>query len=324
MKLAVVIPVHCHPDILRLTLFSLVKHLSPNHELTIHLGVHSNFDNYCSDFGIFNDPRIKKLVSGIHLVDEIDWQAYSKDIYRYSRMHAKNVINLFHQIRYYEFDYVLVLDNDVLTKADFVTETMKMAAMAKFGTQGGEEFSVDLIGSYFEDTPNPKEFTNARDGETLCALPKISAWHLLLSRKLYEMILENPTAIVSPREVRDIQEMEKYSEVYPSIPRGMPIFIDTFCDLPFRIREKKMGYLLLPREKFAEWAQHFFCSSFNYGEWSLGMERKVEHIAEIVAVYKKEFPQVETGETECDRCIIEFAKRNGLNPSAMRIEEGRK
>lgn len=287
MKLLVLIPTHCQPDILRLTLFSLVKHLSVAHDLNIHLGVHSNYRHYSSDFTLFNDPRIRKLVSGIHLVDEIDWQAEGNNIYRYSIMHARNIANLFLQTRYYDYDYVLLIDNDVFVKADFVTEAMKMASQACFGTE--RDSKVDLIGTYFEDASTPRNFTNFRDGETILALPKVSVWHLLISRKLAEEIINRPDRIF-PKEVRDPMEIgARFVEVYGEIPRDVPIFLDTFVNLVEDLkRSSKWKTMMVPCAVFSGWAHHFFCSSFNYGEWALGAEKQAR-VDEIVSIFQREF-----------------------------------
>ena len=36
-------------------------------------------------------------------------------------MHSKNIENLFKNIKYYDFDYVVILDNDLYIKSDFIS-----------------------------------------------------------------------------------------------------------------------------------------------------------------------------------------------------------
>ena len=277
--MAVVIPTHCQPHVVKLTVRSLLR-ACPNIDLNIHLGVHSNYHHYTTDLSLFQDL---KHLAHIHLVDEIDWMAHNSDVTRYSRMHAKNLENLLHQIKFYEFDYVLVLDNDVFVKDNFIDQLL-------------HQFSgADLIGAYFDDKPEPSVFNHANDNETLFALPKISVWHVLLSRRLYERILDD-TSILYPREERDLAAIQRYMDCYPltrkETPLNYPVFIDTFSDVLHHAQHNwEMKVATVPTQDMAQYALHFYASSFNYGGWAVGHKETFDaRLQMIKELCEREFP----------------------------------
>jgi len=268
MKLAVVIPAHCHPDILRMTLGSLLRTFTA-HDLDIHVGFHFNYQDYCKNTSIFQDL---KGVASVHLVDEIDWRQYADNINRYSYMHARHIAFLFKQLRYCDFDYVLLLDDDVLIYQDFVSG---------LALQG----CPDLVGTLFDDVSGVRHGTRG-DGTRFCCLPKISPWHLLISRRLYDRIVDEPT-VLYPKDIPP--EFRRYSEltvIYQPPSPARLFFFDTFADvLHCCLHEWHMQVRTFPSAVFAGWAKHFFFSSFNYGRIaSPGRE------LEIRAAYAREFP----------------------------------
>jgi hypothetical protein len=272
IKLAVVIPTHCDAFILKLTLGTLLRHFQ-QHDLNIQLGLHKSFNVGDVSKGFLDQLR---RVAQVHLVDEINWVEHHANLARYSLMHAKNIESLFQQIKYYRFDYVLILDNDVQVKADFLTELVTRFPEA------------DLLGTYFREPEVAEEFTNGRDHETMLSIPRVAPWHLLLSRRLYAKIMENPS-VLYPVIIRD-EGLRRERQRLHGVEKDLPIFSDTFGEVLHHCKQDwdmKLG--IVSNAEFSQWAHHFFCSSLNYGRWALG-EQMPAHLARIKEIYDTEFP----------------------------------
>jgi len=209
-----------------MTVKSLLKH-TVGHELNIHVGFHSNLMDYTNDFSMFQ--KLRGLCQ-FHAVDEIDWMEHNTDIYRYSKMHCKNLENLMKNVRYYDFDYLLILDNDMHFKNDFVTNLLE-----KYPNH-------DMIGSHLADRD---EIVTINDnyGNPVTFYPKISIWNLLISRKLYDFIM------------KDIQM------IHPKFKNE--IFYDSFAEVETMI--ENFSKKIVTTEEIEELVEHFFASSFNYG-----------------------------------------------------------
>jgi len=137
-----------------------------------------------------------------------------------------------------------------------------------------------------------REFTHIGDGESLYSLPRIAPWHLLLSRKLYELIMEDPSMIY-PKEIREEGEKHKRQKIY-GVDKDMPLFLDTFGEITHNCRfvwDDMIKIGTVPNVEFEKWAHHFFSSSLNYGEWSLH-EQHGPHLESIKRIYETEFPDV--------------------------------
>jgi len=273
-KIAVVIPFHTHPEVLKLTLGTLFRATPKEYDLNIHVGIHSNYNHYYFDgMGFFDELR--KYVQ-FHMVDEIDWMGeYYSHWFRYSVMHAKNLVNLFKAIRFYEFDYLLILDNDLYIKQDFLTPCF-------------ERFpDAELIGSYFGDRQGLNEVRRELDLLPIYILPKLSGWHVLLSRKLY-LKMADDYSTVYPRFIEGDSALPYLAKYDP--PKALPVFCDVMGEFLFRINHIwNLKFGVVPSEEFAQWIHHFTESSFNFGRRSLH-EKYFIKIAQISEQYKKEFP----------------------------------
>ncbi len=173
MKICIIIPSHSPSVYTKLTIATLLRTVGKNHELNIHVGVHSNYEHYTTDLSLFEEL---KGIAQIHCVDEIDWYAHFDDNYRYSKMHCKNMENLFKNIRYYDFDYVVVLDNDMFIKADFISQL----------TENTKDH--DFIFDFYENVNQVRVINTERgpDGQynqTTYFAPKIAGWNMIISRK---------------------------------------------------------------------------------------------------------------------------------------------
>lgn len=271
MRLAVVIPAHSHAAVVKLTVGSLIRTHSKRYDLDIHVGVHSNYHHYTQDLRLFEDLR---GVAQVHMVDEIDWLGeYNSCWYRYSVMHAKNLMNLLKCVRYCPFDRLLVLDHDVFIKEDFVSKCLERHP------------ETDFVGSLFGG--GFTEFATSGTGLKMYAMQKISGWHLLMSRRVFDKAVDDP-GTVFPRVIEG-DAARPYREAYGGT-KDIPVFFDVMTELVHRARRLwGMSFGEIDPDLFASWAEHFHGTSFNYGRWAFpaDYERK---IAEIREIYDREFP----------------------------------
>ena len=226
MKICVLVSSHSPSFFTEMTVKTLVRE-TKGHDLNIHVGFHSNLYDYTNDFSMFQ--KLRGLCQ-FHAVDEIDWMKHNEDIYRYSRMHCKNLENLLKNVRYYDFDHVLILDNDLYFKKDFVTEILTKCP------------DFDITGSHL-DNRNENVTVIDHYGNPVTFSPKISVWNMMISRKLYDFILQDTSII------------------YPQFVDG--VFYDSFAYV-----EKvatNFSKKILKTVEIEESVEHFFGSSFNYG-----------------------------------------------------------
>jgi hypothetical protein len=272
LKLGVFCCVHTYPEVAKLTIGSFLR-AHPDYEIELHVGLHSNYSDYCKDLSLFKDL---KGIGQLHLVDEIDWIGqYNACWYRYSVMHAKNLENLMKQAKYSDFDYAVILDHDLHVKADFVTPLLSQSQ------------DRDLFGAFFEDHGTLLLYTTAHK-EDVYRAPKISIWHTVLSRRLFDEIIKTPNLIYP--QVLHGDHMKPYVDAYrPKEDR--PIFVDTFAGVYNMVAYGNAGFraAVVASSFFKGKVEHFYGTSFNYGYWTQGNAYPA-HIDRIIEIYKKEFP----------------------------------
>jgi hypothetical protein len=276
MNICVIISSHSPSVYTKLTIATLLRVVQNNHDLNIHIGVHSNYADYTSDLSLFKDL---KGIAQIHCVDEIDWMANARNNYRYSLMHSKNMENLLKNIRYYDFDYVVILDNDLYIKSDFISLLTN------------NEIEHDLIYNYFVKDVNTINNERRPTGEytaTVQFAPKIACWNLMISRKLYDRIMED-TTIIYPDRVTDQSQIDFYKSYIPQFDGTYPIVFDTLSKVLFYSQYiwKDIKTLEVGINEMSEMIKHFFCSSFNYG---IGIVNNTEGESNVTNIYNSEFP----------------------------------
>lgn len=275
MKIFVVISSHSPSAYTKLTVATLLRACKDNHELNIHIGVHSNYGDYTSDFSIFEEL---KGVAQIHCVDEIDWNLHNRDNYRYSLMHCKNIENMFKNIRYYDFDYVIVLDNDMYIKSDFISIL----------TNNEKEY--DLIFSHYNkeiQTINNERRSTGEYDATVQFPPKIACCNAIISRKLYDRIMTN-TTMIYPERIEDSERIQYYQRYIPELT-GCPIVFDTLSKVLFNCLHiwDDIKTLEINKDEMSDMIKHFFCSSFNYG---IGIIKNQQGSELPQKLYNLEFP----------------------------------
>lgn len=285
MKLCVILTAHCPPAVVKLTIGSFIRTLGPGYELDIHVGLHSNYADYTTDLSIFEEL---KGIASIHLIDEIDWTSseHNACIYRYSTMHAKNLLNIFNHVRYTNFDYVLILDQDLFFKKDIVTPSISQSP------------NSDLIGSLFEDRIVPWHSTTVLDNRTIHIMPKMSIWHLILSKQGFNSMMESPNDVY-PIEIFHPPTVANFLKTYKIMP-DTSIFFDTFARVYHNMLINK-DVRILKSNYFSDYVEHFYKSSFNYGQRNLGIDGYTEHTSRIKNIYNREFPN---GLSEFRRSVI--------------------
>jgi len=267
-RVVALIPAHARHEVVCLTVGSLLR-LHPGEDIDVHVGVHSNYADYDPSPRLFEELE---GVANIHRVDEIDWAAHEGDLMRYSTMHAKNLLNLLKAVGGSDFDRVLLLDHDLQFRGDFLS----MAAAGQ-----------DLLGCLADDAPAPFEFKTGK-GEAMWRAPKLSVWHLLLSRRLFDVLLTCADDAVPPKIVppeRAFRYLAKWG-----LDKDLPVFVDTLAEFMFRYSDDpRFRFDIRPAAAFAPAVKHFFNSSFNYG-YRTRRESYSAHIESIAEEYRREFP----------------------------------
>lgn len=276
MNICVIISSHSPSVYTKLTIATLLRAVQDNHELNIHIGVHSNYGDYTGDFSLFEEL---KDVAQIHCVDEIDWSANARNNYRYSLMHSKNMENLFKNIRYYDFDYVVILDNDLYIKSDFISLLTN------------NEANHDLIFNYFMKDVKLVDSERRPTGEysaTVEFAPKIACWNVMMSRKLYDRIMQDST-IIYPERVTDEKMIQYYKYHISQLSGKNPIVFDTLSKVLFNSLYiwDDISTLEIGADEMSDMIKHFFCSSFNYG---IGILSNIEGEGKVEKIYNAEFP----------------------------------
>jgi hypothetical protein len=167
-----------------------------------------------------------------------------------------------------------LLDHDVFIKNEFL-ETLTT------------EFpSADVITAYFDDLKETRVFTR-QDGIKQLAMPKLTPWHTILTRKMVDNLLTNPSAIF-PSELHGDARINILK--YYGVSHNLPIFFDTLSWFLHNCRVNNVSIAAISNQRFASFAQHFFGCSFNYGLTVMG-EGLQHHLKRVVEIYEKEFPK---------------------------------
>lgn len=277
MKICVIIPSHSPSQYTKLTIATLLRTVGKKHDLNIHVGVHCNYSDYTDDTSLFDEL---KGIAQIHCTEEIDWNLHNEDNYRYSKMHCKNMENIFKNIKYYDFDYLVVLDNDMYIKSDFISQL----------TENKTEY--DFIFDFYENQNKIRIVTTERgpDGQynlTTYFAPKIAGWNIIISKKLFDRMMQD-LSVMYPEKIEDRERILYYKNFYPEINENYPLLFDTYAKLMHMcLYEWKDLNVKNTNGEFEKLIEHYFCSSFNYGMRIVG---NVEGESKVSKIYQLEFP----------------------------------
>ena len=253
-KAVILVPVHCAPKVAMMTLGTWMEAHDGSYEAEVIIGVHDNYHHYHNGLGALQGlPGVKVVV-----VKEIDWAAQKmgwEAVYRYSTMHATSLKEMMKLANTMTFDYLAVLDHDLVFKKDFIGWAMGIGK--------------DLVGSYMED--RRIRVPVKTEGGTFIFAPKFSVWHMVMTHKFFQKIMEDVDLI-------------------------FPIFEgDCFFDTFSRIIRNNEEQWKLPIEELTlaqteEMVKHLWTMSFNYGMKLYGAGAYWKRLAELEADFDKRFP----------------------------------
>jgi len=264
-KIFVASAVHCPASVACLTVGSISRSLPSDCEASFHIGVHENFDDYTHERSLFKDLE---GIANFYFVDEIDWDKYHDVIHRYSVMHAKNICNILSSAKYFEWDYLLITDQDVFYNHIPIHQII--------------DNNVDFYTGVFDNKDKPWSSTTIRNKIEMAVMPKPTAHHMILSREAFELCTEDN---VYP-EVITGDENNWYYDMYNQVAPDLPVFYDTFSKMYHNIRYRTRLNVQIGG---FDGAVHYGKCSFNYGRWTVA-DKYDEYIKIIEGIYQNHFP----------------------------------
>jgi len=256
-KAVLLIAAHCHPVVLKMTLGTWLIHYDGSYDADVYVSLHKNYHHYFPKSGL---DEIKAMEGAVRLifVDEINWSIKDQleSMMRYSTMHAICLQAMMKEaaVKSGDFTHVAVLDHDLIFKDDFVLWAMQENA--------------DMVGCLLDDRSSPTE-VQTHLGMPVTFAPKISAWHLVISRFLFDMAVKNPS-MVEPC-YRDHRMHDTLSLLY-------------------EVAQSKGLAKIFPSAEIEKHVKHLWGMSFNYG-LSLGRERYEAILGKLSEDYVRMFPR---------------------------------
>ena len=257
-KVAVLVAAHCAPKILKMTLGTWLSEYDQSYDVDVYVSVHKNYHHYHPGLQEIMDmePFIKVVP-----VDEMNWGKYPEgtieSVFRYSEAHMRNISRLMEVANEYSSDitHVAVIDHDLVFKQDFIDWAT------------GKD--CDLVCSLFEDRWSNKMIKTGIGIEIMFA-PKPSAWHLVMGRRMIDMVLKSPGIIL------------------PGVKDGK--CFDSMSFMYHEAVEHGMNVCLYPENYMKKMVEHLWMMSFNYGQ-SQSPDDYRKKLAEREAEYDKMFPK---------------------------------
>jgi len=252
-KVALLIPAHCRPEILKLTLGTWLERYEGEYEARVYVSLHKNYSHYCNAL----DEITSMLNVEVVFVDEIFW--CEADMLRYSRMHARCIMTLLRKALEWECDNLAILDHDLIFKDDFVGMCLKEYPGSDLmcGLMNDRDKSVDILTS----------------NGVLKFSVKPTVWHLIISRAFAKRLVSE----------RDLVMPDK---------NGNVIF-DTFSRGYKAALSEDMKVDILPCQKLEKWVEHLWSLSFNMhsaDSYKSGDEKYNEKVDRFVREYNERFP----------------------------------
>ena len=260
MKACVFIAAHCPPKVLKLTLGSWLNTYDGSYEAVVYVGLHKNFSDYHPGL-----DELKALEPHVRLnwVDEMDWRepmatgGIMAHIMRFSEMHARSLRAMMVRARseHPDVTHVAFLDHDLIFKMDFVKWAM--------------DSGMDMVGTLFENRDEDREVEMDVGGKSIFA-PKVSAWHMVASRLMFDCMLEWPYLVM------------------PGVHAGR--VYDTLSRSYAYAKQWGLKTRILPEAEVAEMVVHMWSMSFNYGSKQVKQEEYERKVALYEAEYDHRFP----------------------------------
>jgi len=260
MKAQILIPVHCKPKIMMMTIGSWLETYDGSYKANIIIGLHENYSHYCDASAEFKEMLSVDGVVSFCYTKEIEWHTW--DLLRYSRMHAKSLLTMMQKCTD-DCTHVAFFDHDLVFKQDLVKFAM--------------ERDADWTCSLFDDLHTPR-FMETGHGPFYFA-PKPSIWNMVIKRRLFDLVMEE-TELVSPTRF------------------GSTIY-DIFAQV-YEMAKDSWGMKLdvLTTAEMEEVVKHLWSLSFNFGVADAvsrsghdkGMKEHDDKVRAAEEEYDKRFP----------------------------------
>lgn len=258
-KVVILVAAHCAPKVLKMTLGTWLDKWDRSYDAEVYVSVHNNYHHYHP--GMAEIMEMEPFIKVVQ-VDEMNWGKYPlwtvESILRYSEAHMTNVLRLMDEAAKGtpDFTHVAVLDHDLVFKEDFV------------GWAAGK--GSDLVCSLFEDRYEDK-VVKMGIGVEIPFAPKPSVWHLVMSRKLAQIVSKMPHLLL------------------PGVKNGK--CFDSMSLLYHDAVDMMMDISLVPETYLRRMVEHIWSMSFNYGPLLSSNEEYWKRLGECEVEYDKMFPE---------------------------------
>jgi len=264
-KVALLIPAHCMPEVLKLTVGSCLETHDGSYEVSLCVALHENYTDYSTRLDeITSMPNVNFV-----FVKEIDWNAHG--LLRYSTMHATSLLKLLDWAVNTDCTHIAVLDHDLVFEKDFVSWALS------------EHGEADWLCGLFEDVSEPRKAmlspNECLPEPTECLFaPKPTVWHMVLSRRMLEVLAADKDAVMPEQMGKTIYDT--LAKAYEMAP------------------EWDMKVKVIPCADFEPMVRHLWSLSFNFGYFEARLRRGEEHarrhheakVKEAIEYYDRRFP----------------------------------
>lgn len=256
--MAVLIAAHCPPKVVKVTLGTWLQHYDGSYDADVYIGLHKNYHHYHSGIG-----EIQELEGSVSLVyvDELNWAEETgiiRTIMRFSKMHARSLQEMMREASKRDYTHVAILDHDLIFKDDLVGWMLR--------EKPGVDMVCSMLGGRLEN-----EEIRIGTGQSFIFAPKPSAWHTMVSRRMFDAMVEHPD-LVEPGLVDDVV-YDTLAMAYHSIPvLGMTVRVCSEAEM-------------------AQHVEHVWSMSLNYGVCLSGGDQYVVRLARFEKEYSERFPE---------------------------------
>jgi len=255
-KVIVLIPAHCVPKVLMMTIGTWLEHYDGSYDADVIVSVHDNYHHYHNGL-----DEIKALAGNrlrIVTVPELDWEEgdYWKRVMRYSRMHARCLLAMMEAAKGSYPDYVALLDHDLMFEEDFIGWSIR------------DHGRADIVGCFMQDLSADRN-VKTEDGYDVMFAPKVSVWHLVMSSRMFECVRNTPNMM---------EPCKRGNKIYDTFSMGFEFAKTTGMDVR-----------VFPEAVIAAKVRHLGSSSFNWGSRMHG-QGYGERVSQLELGYSKRFP----------------------------------
>lgn len=242
MNVLVLIAAHCEPEVLKYTLGTWLEHYDGSYKATVAVSLQADYDRHSS-----RRAEIEEMSPSLDIV-HIDPVNFATDRMYFSNAHAHCLRRLMDHCRHISCTHVAFLDHDLEFKDDFIGWSLRQDADWVVTLFGDRTKMLILNNTYWP--------------------PKPSIWHMVVSRKLFDKIMED-TAVVAP-------------EMFGNLVYDTAAKMFEYATLSWGMNVK-----VFPNKDFEEHVRHLWSLSFQYGPVVRGYPEK---LTDLKRRYAERFP----------------------------------